>query len=60
MHSYGGSEDITKSMIKLNNLNIFFSLCLRRSAELSNLLPINRIIFFFILIHHVRIIELLK
>jgi hypothetical protein len=45
MHSYGGSEDITKSMIKLNNLNIFFSLCLRRSAELCNVIPIDRIIF---------------
>lgn len=45
MHSYGGSEDITKSMIKLNNLNIFFSLCLRRSAELCNVIPIDKIIF---------------
>jgi TatD DNase family protein len=40
MHSYGGSPDITRSMLKLTNLNIYFSLCLRRSAELAEVIPI--------------------
>jgi hypothetical protein len=45
MHSYGGSDDITKSMIKLNNINIYFSLCLKRNAELSSVIPLERLIF---------------
>lgn len=40
MHSYGGSEEITKSMLKLENLNIFFSLSLKRSASLCSVIPV--------------------
>jgi TatD DNase family protein len=32
MHSYGGSLDITKALLKLTNLNIYFSLSLKRSS----------------------------
>jgi Tat protein secretion system quality control protein TatD with DNase activity len=31
MHSYGGSKEITKSLLKLTNLNVYFSLSLKRS-----------------------------
>jgi len=34
MHSYGGSKEITLGLLKLNRLNLFFSLSLKRSAEL--------------------------
>lgn len=44
MHSYGGSKEITQSLLKLNNLNIFFSLCLKRTADLCEVIPIEKII----------------
>jgi Tat protein secretion system quality control protein TatD with DNase activity len=31
MHSYGGSKEITRSLLKLNSLNLYFSLSLKRS-----------------------------
>lgn len=30
MHSYGGSAEFTKSYLKLQNINVYFSLCLNR------------------------------
>lgn len=40
MHSYGGSKDVTKSLLKLTNLNIFFSLSLKRSEDICTVIPI--------------------
>ena len=44
MHSYGGSKEMTKSLMKLKNLNIFFSLSLRGSADLCSVIPVDRIL----------------
>jgi len=43
MHSYGGSVEITKALLKLN-LNIYFSLSLKRSVELCSVIPLERLL----------------
>lgn len=44
MHSYGGSIEITKSLLKLSNLSIYFSLSLRRSTGLCQVIPDDRLL----------------
>jgi Tat protein secretion system quality control protein TatD with DNase activity len=44
MHSYGGSKEITQSLLKINNLPIYFSLSLKRSEELCKTIPIERLL----------------
>lgn len=44
MHSYGGSREITAALLKLTKLNIYFSLCLKRSEELCTVIPLNKVI----------------
>jgi Tat protein secretion system quality control protein TatD with DNase activity len=44
MHSYGGSKEITASLLKLNTLNIYFSLCLNRTQDLCTVIPLQKLL----------------
>jgi len=44
MHSYGGSKEITQALLKLESLPIYFSLSLKRTEELCQIIPIERLL----------------
>lgn len=44
LHSYGGSKDMVKSLLKLSNLDIYFSLSLMGSWRLGEAIPLDRLL----------------
>ena len=44
MHAYNGSKETTKALLKLKQLNIYFSLGLRAAHELASVIPLDRLV----------------